>query len=61
MTKRGVLFAVGGGIAATGAAVGITAVWVGAAGVYLLCFPLVIAGGLIMGKAIRLGMPARPE
>ncbi|WP_405100828.1 hypothetical protein [Micromonospora sp. NBC_01412] len=58
MTTRWVLFAVGVGLFVAGLAVFITAIWVdGWAGVYFLGFPLAIAGGMITGKALRIGMP----
>ncbi|MFG3700349.1 hypothetical protein ACGF5C_20870 [Micromonospora sp. NPDC047620] len=59
MTKRGVLFAVGGVLAAVGAAAGIAAVQVSEGGIYLLGFVVMMAGGLIIAKARRLGLPAR--
>ncbi|WP_091650143.1 hypothetical protein [Micromonospora pallida] len=59
MTKRGVLFAVGGGLAAAGAAAGFTAIQVSEGGIYLLGYVVMIVGGLMIAKARRLGLPAR--
>jgi hypothetical protein len=59
MTKRRVLFAVGGGLVAAGAAAGFAAVQVSEGGIYLLGYVVMIAGGLMLAKARRLGLPSR--
>ncbi|KKK05316.1 hypothetical protein [Micromonospora sp. HK10] len=59
MTKRRVGGLVGGGLVVAGVVTGIVGIWGGTAGLFLLGFPLAVAGGRIVGWAIGLGTPVR--
>ncbi|TDC60865.1 hypothetical protein E1258_13425 [Micromonospora sp. KC207] len=59
MTKRGVGLAVGGGLIAAGLAVTTTAVFVAPFALFF-GYPLAIAGGLILGKTLRIGERSQP-